>query len=215
MVSPDTLYIAKVDEVYNIITCEPSVAQELCDFFTFYVPGYKFMPSYRSKVWDGKIRLYSVYDQLLYSGLLNHAVLFAQKRSYHVIFLTSFDDEPVTISSDFIDSLQLQSKGNSLSVRDYQLDALTHALSKQKSLLVSPTASGKSLIIYMMVRYLNLPTLIVVPTTSLVEQMYKDFQDYSTFNGWSTEDNCHLVVELFTIVNLDTFNQMLQCVVLV
>ena len=193
MVSPDTLYIAKVDEVHNIITCEPSVAQELCDFFTFYVPGYKFMPSYRSKVWDGKIRLYSVYDQLLYSGLLNHAVLFAQKRSYHVIFLTSFDDEPVTISSDFIDSLQLQSKGNSLSVRDYQLDALTHALSKQKSLLVSPTASGKSLIIYMMVRYLNLPTLIVVPTTSLVEQMYKDFQDYSTFNGWSTEDNCHRI----------------------
>ena len=82
MVSPDTLYIAKVDEVHNIITCEPSVAQELCDFFTFYVPGYKFMPSYRSKVWDGKIRLYSVYDQLLYSGLLNHAVLFAQKNRW-------------------------------------------------------------------------------------------------------------------------------------
>ena len=84
----------------------------------------------------------------------------------------------MTISSDFIDSLQLQSKGNTLSVRDYQLDALTHALSKKKSLLVSPTASGKSLIIYMMVRYLDLPTLIVVPTTSLVEQMDKDFQDY-------------------------------------
>jgi len=193
VVSPDTLYIAKIDEVHNKITCEPSVAQELCDFFTFYVPGYKFMPSYRSKVWDGKIRLYSIYDQLLYSGLLNHVMLFAQKRSYHVFFLTPFDNDPVIISSDFVDSLQLQSKGKSLSVRDYQLDALTHALSKQKSLLVSPTASGKSLIIYMMVRYLNLPTLIVVPTTSLVEQMYKDFQDYSILNNWSTEDNCHRI----------------------
>ena len=193
MVSPNTIYIAKIDEVYNQITCEPSIAQELCDFFTFYVPGYKFMPTYRSKIWDGKIRLYSVYDQKLYSGLLNHALIFAQKRSYHVIFLTSFEDEPVTISSDFIDSLQLQSKGNTLSVRDYQLDALTHALSKKKSLLVSPTASGKSLIIYMMVRYLDLPTLIVVPTTSLVEQMYKDFQDYSAINGWSVKGNCHRI----------------------
>ena len=156
MVSPNTVYVAKINEVYNQITCEPSIAQELCDFFTFYVPGYKFMPTYRSKIWDGKIRLYSVYDQKLYSGLLNHALIFAQKRSYHVIFLTSFEDKPVTISSDFIDSLQLQSKGNTLSVRDYQLDALTHALSKKKSLLVSPTASGKSLIIYMMVRYLDL-----------------------------------------------------------
>ena len=193
MVSPNTLYIAKIDEVHNKITCEPSIAQELCDFFTFYVPGYKFMPSYRSKVWDGKIRLYSIYDNLLYSGLLYYVTLFAQKRSYHVIFLTSFDNEPVTISSDFIDPLQLQSSGKPLTVRDYQLDALSHALSVQKSLLISPTASGKSLVIYLLVRYLNLPTLIVVPTTSLVEQMYKDFQDYSAINGWSVDANCHRI----------------------
>lgn len=193
MASPNTVYVSKIDEVFIKVTCEPSIAQELCDFFTFYVPGYKFMPSYRSKVWDGKIRLYSVYDKKLYSGLLHYVTLFVQKRAYHLVFLSSFDNEPVTISSEFIDSLQLQSNGNPLTVRDYQLDALTHALSIQKSLLVSPTASGKSLIIYLLVRYLNLPTLIVVPTTSLVEQMYKDFQDYSTVNGWSTEDNCHRI----------------------
>jgi superfamily II DNA or RNA helicase len=191
--SPDTIYIAKVNEVFIKVTCEPSIAQELCDFFTFYVPGYKFMPSYRSKVWDGKIRLYSIYDNLLYSGLLYYVILFSQKRSYHVIFLTSFDIEPVTLSSDYIDSLKLQSDGIQLTIRDYQLDAFTHVLSVQKALLISPTASGKSLIIYLLVRYLNLSTLIVVPTTSLVEQMYKDFQDYSVENGWSTEDNCHRI----------------------
>ena len=163
MASPNTVYVSKIDEVFIKVTCEPSIAQELCDFFTFYVPGYKFMPSYRSKVWDGKIRLYSVYDKKLYSGLLHYVTLFVQKRAYHLVFLSSFDNEPVTISSEFIDSLQLQSNGNPLTVRDYQLDALTHALSIQKSLLVSPTASGKSLIIYLLVRYLNLPTLIVVP----------------------------------------------------
>jgi len=191
--SSNTLYISKVDEVYNKITCEPSIAQELCDFFTFYVPGYKFMPAYRTKMWDGKIRLYSIHEKKLYSGLLHYVVTFAQKRTYHIIFLSSFDYEPVTISSDFIDSLQLQSNGKALTVRDYQLDALTHALSVQKSLLISPTASGKSLIIYLLVRYLDSPTLIVVPTTSLVEQMYKDFQDYSAINGWVVDDNCHRI----------------------
>ena len=193
MGSSDTLYISKVDEVYIKITCEPNVAQELCDFFTFYVPGYKFMPTYRSKMWDGKIRLYSIYDKLLYSGLLHYALTFAEKRSYHVIYLTKFDNEPVTISSDFIDPLQLQSNGKSLKVRDYQLDALIYALSVKKSLLISPTASGKSLIIYLIVRYLDTPSLIVVPTTSLVEQMYKDFKDYSAANGWFVDANCHRI----------------------
>ena len=193
MVSIDTIYIAKVDEVYNQITCEPSIAQELCDFFTFYVPGYKFMPSYRAKLWDGKIRLFSIYDRKLYAGLLEHALIFAKNRQYHVVFLTDFEYEPVNISSEFIDSLKLQSNGEDLVVRDYQKDAVKHSLTRKKSLLVSPTASGKSLIIYMLVRYLTLPTLIVVPTTSLVEQMYKDFQDYSSVNGWSVENNCHRI----------------------
>jgi len=193
VVSPDTIYVSKIDEVHNKLNCEPSIAQELCDFFTFYVPGYKFMPTYRSKLWDGKIRLYSIYDQKLYSGLLEHALHFAKQRSYHVVFLNEFKYEPVSVSSEFIDSLHLQSKGEELIIRDYQKDAVRHALTRKKSLLVSPTASGKSLIIYMLVRYLNLPTLIVVPTTSLVEQMYKDFHDYSTANGWSVEDNCHRI----------------------
>ena len=32
-------------------------------------------------------------------------------------------------------------------------------------------------------------TLIIVPTTSLVEQMYKDFEDY----GYDVEENCHRI----------------------
>ena len=30
---------------------------------------------------------------------------------------------------------------------------------------------------------------IIVPTTSLVEQMYKDFTEY----GWNTEYHCHKI----------------------
>jgi len=44
--------------------------------------------------------------------------------------------------------------------------------------LLSPTASGKSLIIYMLAKYYDRKTVIIVPTTALVEQMYKDFKSY-------------------------------------
>ena len=76
--------------------------------------------------------------------------------------------------------------------RDYQQDAVYRALRYNRGLMISPTASGKSLMIYSVVRYYaekGMSILIVVPTTSLVEQMYKDFQDY----GWNAEDYCHKI----------------------
>ena len=59
-------------------------------------------------------------------------------------------------------------------------------------LLISPTASGKSLMIYALIRYFvakKQKILLVVPTTSLVEQMYKDFEDY----GWDPKNHCHRI----------------------
>jgi len=35
--------------------------------------------------------------------------------------------------------------------------------------------------------------MVIVPTTSLVEQMYKDFDDYAQDVGWTSEDNCHRI----------------------
>ena len=71
----------------------------------------------------------------------------------------------------------------SITIRDYQIDAVQHALSRDRCFLVSPTAhKGKSLIIYILTRYYQLlqekKILIIVPTTSLVEQMYGDFVSY-------------------------------------
>ena len=62
------LVIRKKNEVYVTIKAEPHINQELSDHFTFDVPGAKFMPQYRSKYWDGKIRLYSSHTCLLYTS---------------------------------------------------------------------------------------------------------------------------------------------------
>jgi superfamily II DNA or RNA helicase len=78
------------------------------------------------------------------------------------------------------------------SPRDYQIEGVYDALRHNRKLLISPTASGKSLMIYSIVRYYESKgqkILLVVPTTSLVEQMYKDFEDY----GWDAASYCHKI----------------------
>ena len=181
----DTIEVSKKDEVFLKIACAASVAQELCDYFTFIVPGHTFMPAFRMKIWDGKIRLFNIHNRLLYSGLLEYVFIFAEKRNYEV----KPDGDwwkPLKIekNEEFLKNLKLP-----FEPRDYQLDGFHHALSYKKSLLVSPTASGKSLIIYLIVRALNVKTLIIVPTTSLVSQLYSDFQEY----GWDSVKYCHQV----------------------
>ena len=174
--------ISKVNEVYIRVSCQRDIAQEISDHFTFLVPGHTFVPAYRKKLWDGKIRLFNVMNHLLYYGLLEHLCKFLYLRNYKTKFADDFKTELVILTHEDLPKLPVE-------IRDYQLNAINHALTNHRSLLLSPTASGKSLIIYILVRYLKLKTLILVPTTSLVSQMYNDFREY----GWDVANNCHTV----------------------
>ena len=171
----ETIKIKKVNDVYLKIECEPSTSYELSDYFTFEVPGASFMPSVRNKLWDGKIRLFNALTCTLYVGLLSHLEQFCESRKYKIEYESDFSDDNFSLkeAKEFANSLS-----EKITPRDYQLDAFVHAVRKRRALLLSPTASGKSFIIYMLVKYYNLKTLIVVPTTTLVHQMAADFIDY-------------------------------------
>jgi len=181
------IVISKRDEVYAKITCEKHISKELSEFFTFFVPGYQFVPAYRNRVWDGKIRLYNLQTSQVYLGLLPYIEEFCNEREYKFDYgdpRPDIEDEYSAYhAKKFTDSLNIHSRGESIEVREHQLNAYIHAMQKRRALLVSPTASGKSLIIYLIFRqlhqYQNLKGLIIVPTTSLVEQLYSDFGDYN------------------------------------
>ena len=70
------LIIKKKNEVFVTIESEQYVHHELSDHFTFEVPGAKFMPQYRNKYWDGKIRLFNIQKQEIYVGLLDKIIQF-------------------------------------------------------------------------------------------------------------------------------------------
>jgi superfamily II DNA or RNA helicase len=193
------LVISKKDEVYAKITCEKHITKELSEYFTFFVPGYQFVPAYRNRIWDGKIRMFNLQTNQIYLGLLPYIELFCEERKYQFDYgdpRPDIEDEySVYHAKKFIDSLNIHARGEPIEIREHQIDAYIHAMQKRRALLVSPTASGKSLIIYLIFRqlhqYQNLKGLIIVPTTSLVEQLYSDFGDYN--NGEMT--NVHRIYQ--------------------
>ena len=191
------LKIAKKNEVYLKVEAPDHVKYELADFFTFEVESAKFMQkTKRYRGWDGKIRLFSPATGELYCGLVDYLTDWAKKNKYEYEieeneFYGSPDDFNELITPEgvagFVKALRLPVK-----VRDYQYQAIYECLRYNSRLLLSPTASGKYLMIYALVRsYTNLTrnVLIVVPTTSLVEQMYKDFESY----GWKASSYCHRI----------------------
>ena len=185
-------HISKKNEVYLFVDTDRGTARSLSDFFTFEVPGAKFMPAYRNRIWDGKIRLFSPATGELYVGLLPYLEKWLDDYGEEYTKDEELQNEKQIDRrnlDEWIGRLRLKSNGRDIEPREYQVDAIEHGIRKHRSLLLSPTASGKSLIIYILVRYYMLfleekatdKILILVPTTSLVEQMYSDFIDY----GWN------------------------------
>ena len=181
------LKLEKLNSVYLKIEAEADVRRELTDYFSFEVPGYKFTPQFRNRVWDGKIRLYSYATGQLYVGLYPYLKDWCKRKNIQIV-----ESNEILKKNDLSAAAQdglIESLDTSITPRDYQIDAFRYAVQYERGLILSPTASGKSLIAYMLVKYyLNMidnNILIIVPTTSLVEQLYKDFKEY----GFDVENN--------------------------
>jgi superfamily II DNA or RNA helicase len=189
------LVISKKNEVYLQIEAEPHIYYELKDTFQFEVPNAKFSPAYKNKWWDGFIYLFNVDTKEIYVGLLDRVIQFCKDHNYTYEFRDNkFYGLPFEVNEniskegvkDYMTAISRHSP------RDYQIEGVYDALRHNRKLLISPTASGKSLMIYSLVRYYvekQQNILVVVPTTSLVEQMYKDFADY----GWDVGSYCHKI----------------------
>lgn len=184
------LIVEKIDEVWMRIGGEDYVLMELFEHFTFTVPNYKFMKSYKEGRFDGKIRLFNLYTKKTYIGLLDEVIDFASNRGYPIILndMGKIGNKEIGAAKilEFIKGLKPTTKGNPLDIRDYQLDAVHHCINNNRSLILSPTSSGKSFIIYCIVMW-NLfllqefeRILLVVPNLGLIQQMCSDFEDYAT-----------------------------------
>jgi len=187
----DKVTIAYLDEVHMKVTSTPDVRQELCDYFKFRPLGYLFNPSYRNKIWDGYIRLYSPFKPILYVGLLHYIVKFCEDRDYEI------EIDPKLIVNEKVDddyAYQLAKQIKSpYEPRDYQNVYVNHCIKNQRALILSPTSSGKSYIQHLIQQHYylttELKTLVIVPTIGLVHQLAGDFVSYGV-----DEKNIHKIM---------------------
>jgi len=187
----EAIRVRRLNHANLHVECDFGQAAEIKEFFSFFVPGYQWMPAFKRRIWDGKIRLYDTNTGELPAGLIHHLVKFIETRGYNYEFVKTKYGTPLEEQRpdpkevvNFIKSLNLP-----YDPRDYQFIAVMEALHRTRGILLSPTGSGKSLIIYILAQYWlhklgNEKVLIIVPTTSLVEQMHNDFIEY----GCSPDD---------------------------
>ena len=176
------ILIKKINEVFVSITGEISHLKEIETKFTFKAPGYRFHPLFKAHKWNGNISLFSIDSGEFYIGILPELIEFLNKSKYEYKVEGDFLKVDITEedAQQFIKSLNLP-----ITPRDYQVKYFIKMVNNYRGICLSPTNSGKSLIIYLLCRYFNQKTLIIVPFLSLVNQLYEDFKYY----GYDSEKN--------------------------
>lgn len=201
------IIISKKNESFLNIDCELGILYEIKEKFTFMVEGAKYSPKFKAKVWDGTISLVDLRFGTLPCGLYNELVEFATKLEYTVECKENtlygspkdLDDATYADVELFVNGLNLHSKNNKLDVRKYQIQAIHNCIHNNRQVSVTPTGGGKSLIAYCLYRwYLSKGKehfMLVVPNLSLIKQMYSDFKDYSSHNGFDVEATTQIIAE--------------------
>jgi len=176
----EVVTVEPLNAVHMKVTADAGTRQEIMNYFSFKPPGYQFTPAYKNRMWDGYIRLYQPMRPTLYVGLLGYLRKFCDDRGYELNMEdNSYSEEPVPDDYGYEIAKEINCK---FTPRDYQNDYVVNAIKYNRSLSLSPTSSGKSLIIYLIQQHYwrayEHRTLIIVPTISLVHQMAGDFEDY-------------------------------------
>lgn len=199
------VYIEKVNDVYIRIHANMGIREQIAEVFKFRPPKYQFSPKYKAGWWDGYIKLFNPYTCLMYGGLLKQMVAHCKRYNYSIYVdpkLLDFGKQTYdSIENWFSSELKpTRDDGGLLDIRDYQLDAIHKSLKFKRLLLKSATNSGKSFVIYAILKHLfendSIGSgLIVVPTVGLVDQMYSDFDEYSQDpgNDFRSEDWVHKI----------------------
>lgn len=187
----NTVTATDYNESFIRLTSDDSIERELWSFFTFKIPNAQFNPLYKKGKWSGEIKLYSLREKTIYKGLIPYIEKFCDERGYR------FENK---LADDAEDSYSLVEIINflkeikiSLKPRDYQIKNIAHCLRRRRAVILSPTGSGKSFTIYSMLRFLQGSRgkkLLIVPSTHLVDQMYRDFKNYAVNDSWKVELEC-------------------------
>ena len=175
----DIIELEKIDSVYSKIIAEDGLIMELKEYLSFYTDNYQWDKRYKKGWWNGKKSLVDRRGNKVYTGLAKEIEKFCNDRGYAFVPPKDYGGHELSVNEakDFIKSLDLS---NNIELRDYQAKAFIQCVRGNRRTVLSPTASGKSLIIYFLTRFYSGRKLIITNRTNLVDQMATDFHDYGS-----------------------------------
>jgi superfamily II DNA or RNA helicase len=198
---PDII-IEKINASFLKLHADEGVSRHLYEAFRYNKPKFQKNPYTK---WDGVVRLFNLKTKRFPTGLLGELLKFCSEHNYSFEVDPTLKEDIISIDKSDVDewalSLDVHSKGEPIIPYEYQLEALHLSVTYGRLLLLAATSAGKSLITYYLARwygeigYESGKTLIIVPSIGLVSQLYKDFQDYSSANGWDVQGEVHCISE--------------------
>ena len=170
------IIIRKINETYIHIQTHNGIRQEISNEFCFEVPNAKHMKlKGKNRNWDGKIRLFQKRYNRIYAGLLPKILEFAKQNNYTVDNQVSFPKKKIDIDAfhQFVLDLNLPHI-----LEEHQYHGILKAIEARRKVILSATGSGKSLMTYVISKWFDCKTLIIVPTIALVKQSKIDLISY-------------------------------------
>jgi superfamily II DNA or RNA helicase len=172
----------------------------MAQYFTFDVPGAKYSPAFKKGGWNGKISLLSTTTGEIYCGLLDRVIAklkthgFTYEFKDNSVYGLPFEINPEITKEGIRGYMNLLGNKAGFQPDEYQINAVYECLYYNRKTIVSPTSSGKTFQIYAVIKYYlmkGVKILVIFPTTGLIHQTYKEFQNY----GFDSDSNCHMIYQ--------------------
>ncbi len=147
----------------------PNVIVQIDRVLSYYMVGYRFVPSFKSGRWDGRNRLFHRRKEgyFFLSGFLPkvEAILKNNYQEYEII------DERKKVK------FGRKIKTKNIETREYQDRALLASLKEKSGIIMSATGSGKAIMISQLVANTNVKTMVYVVGTDLLYQLHKTMEN--------------------------------------
>lgn len=196
------IQIKNISEIKCRIVTDPNILQNLREKYSFFADGYKYHPSYKKGVWDGRINMIDA-KGVFPTGLLKDLLRFCKQKglSIHIEDINKYLPDN-NITDEYVNKLGSLVK---FSPYDYQLKSVKVALKHKKQLILSPTGcldatevlkcyqNGNVVYLTALYLYQNKPKNIYIDTPNGKSHISEYYKKHSNGLKFTFSDNTTLV----------------------
>lgn len=164
-----------VNPVFTNIYCDDLAIKQYYikvfdNFLTFKTKTYYFTKAYQEGTWDGKIRMFWEYGKIIkiFTGDVAKVLKLFRQEGREFELVKSYRHTNLDIQDVELQGVKL---------RPYQIDAVNACKKKKRGMIACPTGGGKTEMFIKLVADINVPFVIVVNRTTLLNQIYNKIQE--------------------------------------